>query len=233
MASIVGDESASEYVFALAALIGNDREWLSLERNWNKRTAGAVFHAAECESDRGDFCRYSHAENLSLYADLTSIIATSGVRGFGIALDLVTFREVFPSPPEMAYYWCFIGVVRHFAAEERYRDGTCMDFVFDHRQDGGHNVGALYNCFLSPDWSNENTSLGARLMFDSRKNIRIQAADLVARETMKAMDNIVGLKQRPLRRSMLALKEAGERFNFKAVTNRADHGFFLNWPDSI
>ena len=58
MLSAFGDESFDEgkqRVFAVAALFGNQQTWDALELKWIARTGGVVFHAAECESDMGDF----------------------------------------------------------------------------------------------------------------------------------------------------------------------------------
>ncbi len=46
--------------------------------------------------------------------------------------------------------------------------------------------------------------MNARINFDSRKDVRIQAADIIAREAMKHLDN---LGKRPMRRSLQALAE--------------------------
>jgi hypothetical protein len=45
----------------------------------------------------------------------------------------------------------------------------------------------------------------------SSKNTRIQVADMFARESMKAMDNLVGPTKRPIRKSLQTLK-ATRRF---------------------
>ena len=47
----------------------------------------------------------------------------------------------------------------------------------------------------------------------SKKQPRIQIGDLLARETMKHLDNIIGPKQRITRKSMTALQET-EHFGF-------------------
>ena len=47
-----GDESAdekTERVFTVAALLGRQSEWNSLEVKWRDRLDGRIFHAADCE----------------------------------------------------------------------------------------------------------------------------------------------------------------------------------------
>jgi hypothetical protein len=90
-----------------------------------------------------------------------------------------------------------------------------VDFTFDHRQESEYNAGFLYDSMVnSVEWKYHNVFMETKISFDSRKNPRIQAADLFARETMKHLDNIVGPKTRPMRRSMKALMDSGDRFRF-------------------
>jgi hypothetical protein len=80
MLHVFGDEShksKSERVFAVAALFGTEEQWDGLRRRWTARLGDKVFHAAECESDRGQFANSGHADNQKLYADLTRIVAES------------------------------------------------------------------------------------------------------------------------------------------------------------
>jgi hypothetical protein len=62
--------------------------------------------------------------------------------------------------------------------------------------------------------------LGADVSFDSRKNPRIQMADLVAREAMKDLDRRVGPKSYNKRKSMIALEGSG---HFKFVEFHRDY----------
>ena len=58
MLTVFGDESSDETgsrVFAVAGVIGRQEEWDELEKVWLKRTGGVIFHAADCDSDKGDF----------------------------------------------------------------------------------------------------------------------------------------------------------------------------------
>ena len=65
-----------------------------------------------------------------------------------------------------------------------------------------------------PEWglhSVLHTEIG---FADRRSRVPIQAADLLARETMKHLDNQIGPERRRMRRSMAALNETG-RFRFR------------------
>jgi hypothetical protein len=53
-----------------------------------------VFHAADCESDRGDLAGSDHKENLALSKDLTQIIVSSRLFGRWVAIDLARSRRL-------------------------------------------------------------------------------------------------------------------------------------------
>jgi hypothetical protein len=76
--------------------------------------------------------------------------------------------------------------------------------------------------------------LQENVRFASRKYIGIQVADLVARETMKHLDNLVGPIKRSTRRSYSALMETGRfRFTFFDKQWFADfRGDFVNVASS-
>ncbi len=231
---IFGDESADETrqrTFAISGLIASPEIWETFRRAWLKRTGGKIFHAADCESDHGDFAvtpENSHADNLKLYADLVQLLAHSGVRGYAAALDIGAWYEAFAgAPKDMGYYKCLQEVIKHFAAE--YRGGTELEFTFDRRQESEYNAGLLYQYMVTlPEWKEQGIFMGARINFDSRKDVRIQVADIIAREAMKHLDN---LGKRPMRRSLKALTELpGVPFVFDFFTREYCFHTKAIWP---
>lgn len=236
MSLIFGDESADQTklkTFAVSGLIANPEVWESFKRTWLERTGGKIFHAADCESDYGDFKVTSgntHADNLKLYADLVQILAHSGVRGYAAALDVGAWYEAFPNAPrDFGYYKCLTEVIKHFARTPEYHKGLDLKFTFDHRQESEYNAGLLYSYMVAmPEWKNGNLLMGAKVSFDSRKDVRIQAADIIAREAMKHLDN---LGKRPMRRSLKALSELqGVPFVFDFFTREYCFHTKSIWP---
>jgi len=220
MASIFGDESADAHkqrVFAVSGLIGTNIQWDQLKDQWSARTGGVVFHATDCESDQGDFKDRPHIENLKLYEDLTKILVASEIRGYASALDIGAWLEFFPGvDADLGYYKCFTEVLLHYVKTPQYHDGSPMEFTFDNRQESNYPAGLLYHYMVNlQEWQTANLFLGAKVNFDSSKDIRIQAADLLAREAMKFLDNYIGPKVRPMRRSFEALASANSRFLFE------------------
>jgi hypothetical protein len=207
--TVFGDEShdeASARVFAVAGLFGSEDDWGAFNAKWSARTGGKVFHAADCETDKGDYGSSPHPDNLRLYKDLVHILADSKILGFGTAMDLAGWREFFPGVPEdIPYYRCFRDVVLKCGDWTRWAipRGT-VKFTFDQRIESNYNAGILYTHMAEqPEWT---TYFNEEISFASRKLVGIQAADLYAREVMKHLDNIVGPVKRPIRRSLEALQ---------------------------
>jgi len=217
MMSCFGDESADETkqrVFAVAGVIGGDRQWENLETKWVTRIGNTPFHAKDCESDQGDYRGIDHKQNQDLYKDLTQLLATSGMGGWGFAIDLQAQKRVFPDAPDISYYKCFVEVLDAMLICAAYNKET-VKFTFDMRSEGEYNTGLLYRMFL--DLPPLRKHLFSEISFAChKKNIRVQIGDLLARETMKSLDNIIGPVKRNPRKSWLALAETGN-FHVKAV----------------
>jgi hypothetical protein len=204
-------------VFAVAGLFGDEAEWTSVKKAWLNRTKGKVFHAAQCETDAGDFADSPHKENQLLYKDLTKILAASNLLGYGRAMDISEFSLLFPNAVKhQPYYMCFQDVVTAFATNT----SVCIppdkvEFIFDHNIEVEYNAASLYSYMKSLSEWRFHEFLADKISFASRKEPGIQMADLVARETMKHLDNIVGPEKRSTRLSMKALSESRHfKFDF-------------------
>jgi hypothetical protein len=214
--SVYGDESADETkerVFAVAGVIGFEEQWVALQEKWDQRCGGIPFHANDCDANQGDFAQFSDPENKKRYTDLTVLLANSGLGGFGIAVDLMARREIFPQTPAgLDYYKCFMELLssmRNFAANNREQ----VKFTFDMRPEGAHNSGFLYA--LARGTSTWEPFLDSEISFAcSKVNSRIQVADLFAREVMKAWDNKIGPVKRKPRKSWLCLRDT-DRFHIE------------------
>jgi hypothetical protein len=89
-----------------------------------------------------------------------------------------------------------------------------LKFTFDHRRGAG-NTSVLYDWMTSqPEWDESGIFFANEISFSSRQNPRIQIADLVARETMKGLGNIIGPRRRPMRKSLIALATTDNRLEF-------------------
>jgi len=211
MITAFGDESADETqqrTFAVAAVAALDDEWQRLEKVWQERTEGIPFHATDCESDHGVYASRPHIENKALYKDLVKILAQSKAWGWGAAYDLKSYREVFPSVnQDVCYLRAFLGVLNFFNDFAKTHFNDIVKYTFDSREQSNYSAGKIYD-LMAKDPANS-------FMFDeisfasSRKQVRLQMADLFAFEVIKELDNRIGPTTRPRRKSMGALIEHG------------------------
>jgi len=226
MLFVYGDESMDETkqrVCAVAGIVGTEEIWAAIQTKWIDRTGGIPFHANDCDSDYGDYKNTPHADNKALYRDLAIMLAESGLAGFGQAIDLKAKEAIFPGGSDLAYFNAFIRVLeamRNFAINTK----ETLEITFDMRLESEHNAGLLYGYARESDQT-YTACLASKISFEFAKdNPRIQVADLLAREAMKALDNFVGPVKRPIRKSWKAL----------ADTNRFDvAAFSTEWFSSM
>ena len=221
MYTVFGDESADETkarVFAVSGVFGSAKDWDELKNVWVERTGGKIFHAADCETNQGDFSGASDSENKALYKDLTRLLCNSRLMGKSHAIDMAAWKSYFSgAPDDMPYLTCFRNVV--------YDCGTLamlsvpqddVEFTFDQHPETEYNAGVLYTYMAKMKGWSGSPFLSGKVSFASRKYVGIQVADLLAREGMKHLDNVVGTAKRLTRRSMGALL-ATKRFQFHFV----------------
>jgi hypothetical protein len=211
---VYGDDAwdeKQERVCAVAGVVGTIPAWRAVEREWLVRTNGIPFHAKDCDSDHGDYENNPHDENKELYRDLSIMVVQSHVHGIGVAIDLIALHDIFPDAQDISYYRAFLRVMEvmnNFAK----KNAEIAEFTFDMRLESEHNAGLLYGIVREnePEWA---PYLADKVSFEfSRKNPRLQVADLIAHEAMKGMDNMVGPVKRIERRSWTALRETRRFF---------------------
>jgi hypothetical protein len=220
MARIFGDESAdgkAQIVFAVAALVGSDDEWNAAVGEWLELTKGEDFHANSWESKhRGDS-----------YKRLAQVIQSSGLRGYGVGIDLAAFRaSIIDSTQDYAYFKCFIEVTDkliQISAENDYKDLT---FTFDGRPGQG-TTGLLYDYISSQKEWTCSLSFADQISFKDRKNPCIQMADLVARETMKGF--LCALKDENYREPFRVLASSQGRLKFDFLMGE----YFSQWAAGL
>jgi hypothetical protein len=207
-----GDESRDTggRVYAVAGMVGHEDDWDALSKDWTERLDGRTFHAVDCESDHGDFAGTTpdnHSKNQRLYRDLVSIIKKHrGVHGLGVATNVADYKSHFPTDPEHApYIWGFGDVVQ-MACDVAYLSIPSgeVKIVFDHNEGLEFSAAEMYRYLLESKRVTVKNLFG-EIAFAYRRTVGIQVADLVARETMKQMDNEIGPVKRPMRRSMRVL----------------------------
>src|SRR5579863_1380462 len=139
---VYGDESMDreqERVCAAAALIGTEQQWSELEAKWVVRNGSIPFHANKSESNGGEYKNLPDADNKALYRDLTTLLAKSGLHGFGVAMDLKEQKAMFPTFPN---HWNYYKVVAHVVEFMKNYAKECHDIAeitFDNRRESEFN----------------------------------------------------------------------------------------------
>jgi len=209
---VYGDDSADEKkerVSAVSVIAGYEEWWQDLQDKWVVRTAGIPFHANACESDHGDYEGKPHRENKELYRDLATLLAESKVGGIGIAIDLVAQRKIFPHSLQLAYYKAFLDCLER-VTELAKNLREVAKLTFDISTENEYNAALLYKTMRDGDselleWLHPEISF-----VPWRESPRVQAADLLAYEAMKALDHTVGPVKR--RRASWDALRATQRF---------------------
>lgn len=220
-----GDDSADEKrerVSAVAVVIGPEEAWDWLEPQWVARNDGIAFHARDCESDHGDYEGRPHEENKALYKDLATMMVFSELGGLGVAVDLVAQRKVFPESLELAYYKAFIEILEAVKnVTMKFRE--IAKFTFDISTENEYNAALLYKQFRENDPAMREYFWPEISFAPAKEHARLQVADLMAYESMKALDHSVGPVKRT-RKSWDALR-ATERFDA--------HGYSEDWFNDL
>jgi hypothetical protein len=81
-----GDDSSDNTksrVFAASTVFAKEEDWNNFTQRWKERKRARPFHAADCESDKGDFKRTSHDDNQKLIAANVRLFVNGSLMGAG------------------------------------------------------------------------------------------------------------------------------------------------------
>jgi hypothetical protein len=224
MLSVYGDDSSDETgvrTFAVAGIVGTQEEWDAIKPAWVKATGGKIFHAADCESCKGDYKGISKDQCDDEVRKLTDILVKSNLYGYGFAVDVAAFYNNLPDSKENApYYHCFSNVVMGLA-EVGYLSvpREKVRFVFDKNEKVRFNSQLMLDYLSLFDSPYSEYIEEGDITFSSRKAIEVQAADLFAREVMKELDNQIGSVKRYRRKPLIALYRTN-RFKWGTLTRK-------------
>jgi hypothetical protein len=205
-----GSDEKAQRATAVSIVVGYEDWWQQLEDQWTVRCGGIPFHATDCESDQNDYKDIPHKDNKATYRDLTGILATCGVGGIGVGIDLVAQREVFPKAPlQFTYHRALMECLRKAANVAENLNEVC-EITYDISKENEYNAGQLYAWMREAD-ERLCMLLHPKISFVSwRESARVQAADLLAFEAWKALDHTVG----PIKRTRMSWEvlRATQRF---------------------
>ena len=205
MLRIYGDESCTHRgarITALAAYVGRPKEWRTFKKLWRRPLGkGGIktFHTVDFENCEGEFIDWDEPRKAKLrsaifpliprYTEFGMSCAVINPQAMKAAVGLEIIRKEFRRD-ELPYLYCFTWLVRALARgligkleHER------LAFVFEDNQ-YSH---IAMRCY---DWIKENMPYGKRLagtmtFAPKDEHPGLQAADVLAFETCKCLDNWV------------------------------------------
>jgi hypothetical protein len=217
------DESADQkrkHVYAMGGWLADLDTWTSFIPKWQKRIADertlASFHMADCESGWADFHGWAKERRQSLIKDLIKLIVDADVRGFGAAISMNDYQEVYNAavsdeqrdllgkgdPHLLVFMQCALEIcmsINHLPETEK------VSFVYHAKPEIEYKTQRYFDIVKNESNLLFSTRLGT-LNFSTKEDLLpLQAADIVAYELMKTLLN---RKQRPelaVRKSFAAI----------------------------
>lgn len=200
-----GDETGidnNSRICAVSGFVGTEKEWERFDRNWKKVLDAEgipYFHAVACERGKDDFYGLDVLKRGRIVDRLLQVIMNSSIRGYSYGLvkphfeawnekDRIHFTNNHPDNP---YYLC-LQTLFVFATDEckDKPDTEQIHFVFEKQEEFKEEAEKVYDD-LKSDVAWESSKHLGKLCFEEEpaKYPGIQAADLLAYETFRQLDN--------------------------------------------
>jgi hypothetical protein len=213
MFTVYGDASGSDPalpILALGGFISTVQQWEEFCKQWPKVLASgsvSVYHAADLESRKGEFARWSEKKKLRFqilaYQTLARYVA-AGVASVVVRADFeahkIHWDKVPQGKPANHYIFCvhdFIKNVNNWAKAHGYTD-TPINYIFERGDPGKGEVERIfYELAVDPSFNDRHlignvTFSPKRDKGDPRNNKKLQplqAADIWAYESYKHMND--------------------------------------------
>lgn len=193
---------------AFGGWIGSSAQWDAQLIGWNNASYGLKkpFRSTECEGGHGQFEGIEKPERDARMARMVDVLRATELHGFASIVPVPTFKEVFPERKEDDSY---LVALEHSMMNMAYiGHELLMDVQIWFEQ--GPQKGMINRAFDSivacKSW--EPSKRLRSVTFDTKRSAHLQAADLVAREAFKHVDN-KGI--RPMR---IPVKRLADRLAF-------------------
>jgi Protein of unknown function (DUF3800) len=202
------DESYGDRVFSIGGFFGPDTAWEDFNTEWSSALARfelTEFHSNHWENLKGEFKGWTSDKKIALIQELATIINSNEIAGVHSAVSLRDFRKIFPlDKPDAPYFLCFQSCV----AEAAYWSGQKrqqVSFWFDQQKQVEFRANRLFNHVKTADSWVDRCWLGSLTFAGSKLCLPLQAADFLAYEGFKHLDNELLNSNRPMRKPMKLL----------------------------
>jgi hypothetical protein len=215
------DESYKDKrTLVVAGWFADDKQWRRLESRWQKAIAFenqslppehriSRYHAAEMNAGQGPWKGWDTHRKNRLTRKLLGILSTGRMTAASVGINLGVFDEVFPrrNPPDysVAYIMCMGTLLLSIAdAAKKEPDDVRIALVHDHGPWDQYAL-ASYNQWIDDDsWECRDRFVGI-IPLTWKQDVGLQAADLIAYESMRAIDNQLWKPGAPMRYGLSSL----------------------------
>ena len=219
------DESGNDLFFTLSCLLATVEDWALIEAAWLRilqqkneelRKAGrpevSRFHTADCSSRRGEFEGWSVAEQVELTKQLLDVFHTYATGSIAYTFPIADFKAVFPDNTDL--YATMYGFLTKFIMMEIVNaiegagaaSSTQIALFHDRNSHSFHMQSAFQHVMHEDPTFDKQKYFSTLTSIGWESCIPLQAADLIAYEIFKDVDNQAA-KRKP-RQSLLALKKS-------------------------
>jgi|SRR5882762_35226 len=217
------DERRQKY-FACGGLIGGEAQWLTFDALWANATRDLIepFRSTECECNQKQFKEWPKSRCNALMDALVGLLQNYMLSAFASIVPIADYKDVFPDCKKYDPYYL---AVRHTILNMAHIGWAGRHHVklwFEDNPATSPMTLKIYNEVKSvKNWDPATYLLG--ITFGSKSLYPLQAADLVAREAFKHVDNL------GTRSTRIPMKRLGNRAAFalwrkEALVHLRDNG---------
>lgn len=202
-------DQCREKYFAAGGLIGGENQWFTFDLLWldATRELKKPFRSTDCECNHDQFKNWKKPKCNALMDQLVTVIRFHKLMGFASIVPIDLYRQVFPKSGEFDPYYLAVAhtiinmaVIGHNIRHE-------VKLWFEDNPATKPSSNRIYDGLRAlTDWRPSAKLKG--ISFDPKTLCPLQAADLVAREAFKHIDNL------GLRPTRIPTKRMGDSLNF-------------------
>ena len=220
------DENRKRYC-AYGGWIGASAQWDAQLIGWGNASYGLTepFRSTDCETGHGQFEGIEKPERDARMTRMVDVLKATELRGFASIVPVATYREVFPHSRENEPSLLTLRQAMMNMAYIGHNLQMDVQIWFENGSEDGAISEAFSSIVACKSW--EPAKRLRTLSFDTKRSAHLQAADFVAREAFKHIDN------RGIRPMRIPVKRLVDRLAFvlwnrEALQFMARNGGFRN-----
>lgn len=184
------DDRRQKY-FAAGGLIGGEDQWFTFDMRWldATRELKEPFRSTDCECNHGQFKRWKKQKCNALMDKLVTVIRFHQLMGFASIVPITEYRQVFPDSEEFDPYYLAVTHTIINMATLGYNIRHGVKLWFEDSTVTSQSTLRIYQSLRGLKTWNAAFRL-QNIDFGGKELCPLQAADLVAREAFKHIDNL-------------------------------------------